>query len=236
MHIHTHTHLHTHVYTHTYTELMSKITFVDGERVYRDSDRRHHKSDGIIFQPDRPYTFGRDTDLLKWKWNELRSVDVQVVMSPVTTSGGGGHGSSSSHTPLVRLMCDGPDGSQIDLSKRGRDHIGLGVFDTQRLLADVDEAANAAGAPMGMGGGRPPVVEVAYDASIGLWSYCHLRKDKTTPNFIDTVLGVFVEQAEAISVEELQYKMLAKADADDDYGAQLHKMKGKLLDWQAGKK
>ena len=50
------------------------------------------------------------------------------------------------------------------------------------------------------------------------------------------MLGVFVEQAEAISVEELQYKMLAKADADDDYGAQLLKMKGKLLDWQAGKK
>ena len=214
---------------------MSKITFIDGERVYRDSDRRHHKSDGIIFQPDRPYTFGRDTDLLKWKWSELRSVDVQVVMSPVPASATGGHGHGSGSS-LVRLMCDGPDGSQIDLSKRGRDHIGLGVFDTQRLLADVDEAAHAAGAPLGMGGGRPPVVEVAYDASIGLWSYCHLRNDKSNPNFIDTVLGVFVEQAEAISVEELQYKMLAKADADDDYGAQLLKMKGKLLDWQAGKK
>jgi hypothetical protein len=37
------------------SELLEKIKIEEGERVYRDSDRRHHKTDGIIFQPDAPY-------------------------------------------------------------------------------------------------------------------------------------------------------------------------------------
>ena len=49
------------------------------------------------------------------------------------------------------------------------------------------------------------MVEVAYDVNVGMWSYLHYRKDKKQPNYIDTVLGVFVEQAEAIGVEELEY-------------------------------
>ena len=57
--------------------------------------------------------------------------------------------------------------------------------------------------------------------------------DKTEPNYIDTVIGVFMEQAEGISVEELQYRMLSKGDSADDYHAHLQKMKIKLLDWQA---
>lgn len=56
--------------------------------------------------------------------------------------------------------------------------------------------------------------------------------DKTEPNYIDTVIGVFMEQAEGISVEELQYRMLSKGDSADDYHAHLQKMKIKLLDWQ----
>ena len=60
--------------------------------------------------------------------------------------------------------------------------------------------------------------------------YCIL--DKTDPNYIDTVMGVFMEQAEGISSEELLYRMLMKQDSADDYNAHLQKMKIKLLDWQ----
>ena len=56
--------------------------------------------------------------------------------------------------------------------------------------------------------------------------------DKTDPNYIDTVIGVFMEQAEGINVEELQYRMLMKAESVDDWHAQITKMKLKLLDWQ----
>ena len=75
------------------TELLSKIKLEDGERVYNDMEGRHHKSDGIIFQPDTPYTFSIDSDLLKWKWVEVRSVDLQVVINQVAeTSSSRGSG------------------------------------------------------------------------------------------------------------------------------------------------
>ena len=56
--------------------------------------------------------------------------------------------------------------------------------------------------------------------------------DKTEPNYIDTVIGVFMEQAEGINVEELQYRMLMKSESADDWHAHVTKMKLQLLDWQ----
>ena len=79
----------------------------------------------------------------------------------------------------------------------------------------------------------PPIVEVAYDISIGMWSYLHLRKDKDKPNFIDSVMGVFMEQAESISIEELEYSLSASSHGlENDYEVQIEKMKAKLLVWQ----
>ena len=59
-------------------DLLSKIRIEDGSRVFRDTIRdasgvfSHHKTDGFIFQPDAPYVFNCDSDLLKWKWPEQR--------------------------------------------------------------------------------------------------------------------------------------------------------------------
>ena len=50
---------------------------------------------------------------------------------------------------------------------------------------------------------------MAYDVTVGMWSYIHHRKDKAAPNYIDTVLGVFVEQAECITEEELEFSLTA---------------------------
>jgi hypothetical protein len=101
-----------------------------------------------------------------------------------------------------------------------------GEFDAYRLLADMEspEMANKAGCA---------IVEVAYDIQVGLWAYLHLRKDKNQPNFIDSVLGVFTEQAEAISIEELQYSLAAAAAGQrNDFDARVGKMKEQLLAWQ----
>ena len=68
------------------SELLNKIKLENGERVYNDGDGKHHKSDGIIFQPDSSYVFSIDSDLLKWKWAEVRSVDLQVVITQSTES------------------------------------------------------------------------------------------------------------------------------------------------------
>lgn len=177
------------------------------------------------------YVFSRNTDLLKWKWPELRSVDLKVVVTPPDNNGNGDKGvagTGGGPSLVVHLMCGGPDGSEIDLTKRGKDYVGLGTFDAYRLLADVEDAP-----AQGRGGIRASIAEVAYDAGCGVWTYLHLRRDKSVPNFIDTVLGVFVEQAEAVSLEELQYRLASRPEAGDDFGQQLAKMKRKLLDWQA---
>ena len=221
--------------------LLGKMRLEDGERVFFDADpgqtqsRRHHKSDGFIFQPNSRYVFSRHYELLKWKWPELRSVDLQVCIPMEAgtgdsggTAGGAGSNGSSNEWPIY-LMCAGPQETQINCTKRGDTNVGLGEFDAYRLLADMECPEMAAK-------GGAAIVEVAYDIQIGMWAYLHLRKDKNQPNYIDSVLGVFTEQAEAISIEELQYSLTAAAFADkgmkNDFEAQVSKMKGTLLGWQ----
>ena len=49
----------------------------------------------------------------------------------------------------------------------------------------------------GGGGGRGRknhIAEMFYDPDVGSWSYSHLRADKQDPNYIDTVMGVLMEQ------------------------------------------
>jgi hypothetical protein len=82
----------------------------------------------------------------------------------------------------------------------------------------------------------PRIAEVVFDAALGQWIYMKLREDKTDPNYIDTVMGVFMEQAEAISIEELEYRMLLPPGAEDDFAVQLQKMKKKLLEFQRSKR
>ena len=38
-------------------------------------------------------------------------------------------------------MAGGPDGTQVDCCMRGSSHVGMGVFDTYRLLADVEDSS-----------------------------------------------------------------------------------------------
>lgn len=205
---------------------------VDGKRVFQDGDRRHHKTDGIIFQPDAPYVFSRSYDLLKWKWSELRSVDLLVTTQQQQPQPQPGSSDSSLE---IHLSCSGPDGTLINCTKRGHVNVGLGQFDSYRLLADLE--ANRAEV-MRTGGQRAaaaynPIAEVSYDASVGLWTYLHLRRDKVQPNFIDSVIGVFMEQAEAISVEELEYALnAATKGTENDFDRRMSKMKKTLIEWQ----
>ena len=38
-------------------------------------------------------------------------------------------------------MAGGPDGTLVDCCKRGRSHVGLGKFDTWRLMADIRDSS-----------------------------------------------------------------------------------------------
>jgi hypothetical protein len=55
-----------------------------------DSPERHHKADGIIFQPsDQEYKFFANAKLLIWQWSELRSVDLSVNIFEQSNNTGG---------------------------------------------------------------------------------------------------------------------------------------------------
>jgi len=171
-----------------------------------------HKSDGIVFQPDTPYQFRTDTQLLKWKWMELASVDLLVSFEDDT----------------VRLFAGGSDGQLIECTQRSR-VTGLSNvprFDSYRLWADVKECIAAR--PL-TAASKPCIVEVGYSSAAGGWRYHCIRADKTIPNHINTVMNVFMELADDISIEELEYTLLARTREEKDYIAQINKMKTALL-------
>jgi mRNA guanylyltransferase len=204
-------------------DLLSKIKIEDGSRVFRDNVRdasgvcSHHKTDGFIFQPDAPYVFNCDSDLLKWKWPEQRSVDLEVIES-----------SNEDGNVLLKLYSDlMPENIQVDCTKRGSGTVSVGKFDTYRLIADMQDYERNNGRNSRLG----RIAEVYYDTTVGMWGYLHLRSDKEKPNELYTVLGVFMEQADAISIEELEYRLIGSADKDD-YSTRYVKMKSQLLNWK----
>ncbi|CAM9213255.1 unnamed protein product [Chrysoparadoxa australica] len=165
-------------------QLFSKIKNLGRERIYFEGDLRHHKTDGVIFQPNRHYTTGADKQLLKWKWKDLASIDLKVAMK------GGGD---------VELSTVGENGD-IDMSKV----VHLTLQDKMRLLADMHFTSAT-------------IAEVAFDDTSGLWLHLGVRPDKDRPNFVRTVMSTLVELGEAISEQELQYRMLVPSPAEDDW-------------------
>ena len=209
-------------------DLLSKIRIEDGSRVFRDTIRdvsgvfSHHKTDGFIFQPDAPYVFNCDSDLLKWKWPEQRSVDLEVIET-----------FNDDGSVLLKLYSDlMPESIQVDCTKRGSGTVSVGKFDTYRLVADMQDYEKSNGRNSSRLG---RIAEVYYDTTVGMWGYLHLRRDKEKPNELYTVLGVFMEQADAISIEELEYRLIGSVDKDD-YSTRYVKMKSQLLNWKRGNK
>jgi mRNA guanylyltransferase len=192
----------------------------EGIRVYYDRNNRHcyhHKTDGIIFQPDSPYVFYGDANLLKWKWPELISVDLQVVLD----------------NNNVKLMCLGPEGVLVDCASRRDNLPNLGIFDNYRLIADFQDNLSSnfnfntnSTSTNGLSG---RIAEVSYDVNLGIWNYMHLRKDKIESNYIVTVMAIFLEQAESISIEELEYRLLSLSEADNNFNIELDKLKHELI-------
>ncbi|CBJ31334.1 conserved unknown protein [Ectocarpus siliculosus] len=192
-------------------DLFRQVLVEGQHRIFRDEERSlHHKTDGIIFQPDAPYKVGTDTALLKWKWVDLASVDLRAYPATAAVGGGGG----------VRLCSEaGNHGEEVDLSRT----VHLSEHDQARLVADMQ-------------GSRSVIAEMALDPGSGLWVYMGLRPDKDRPNFITTVISTMVEVAEGLSEEELKYRMLAESPASDDWARQEMTMRKRAVQWQYKRK
>ncbi|CAN0403980.1 unnamed protein product, partial [Discosporangium mesarthrocarpum] len=188
-------------------ELFRNVHCEGRERVYRDGSVRHHKTDGVIFQPNTPYIIGTDRRLLKWKWVDLASVDLRAY-----PPSGMGDGRS------LRLCTEASDHQEVDMSAI----VHLTEQDKSRLLADLSN--------------RPSIAEVALDPGSGLWVYMGMRPDKDRPNFVTTVMATIVEVAEGLSEEELKYRMLVNKPSEDDWAGQEEVMRQRAVVWQYGRK
>jgi hypothetical protein len=192
-------------------ELLARIQLQGGHRVYLDRDAssggmRHHRTDGLIFQPDAPYCLRTDVNLIKWKYADLMTVDLLV---------------GEERSGELQLLAAGPESVLIDCKNKSN----FGTFSGLRLRADLQHLKTADAK-------RPRIAEVAYDACVGVWVYFHFREDKVVPNQMATVLGVLMEQAESVGIEELEYRLLARNEAENDFANQMGSMKNKALEFQ----
>jgi hypothetical protein len=198
-------------------ELLAKIKMANSrDRIYIDTDPksqglRHHRTDGLIFQPDAAYVMGTDANLIKWKYLDLMTIDLMVAEEK---EGG-----------ALKLLCSGPESTLIDCTHTAAGTSTFGLFATLRLKADLQYLKVQESS-------RMRIVEVAYDPSIGVWIYFHFRDDKTAPNHIHTVMSVLMEQAESIELDELEYRLLARSEAENDFTTQVHKMRSRAMEFQ----
>lgn len=187
-------------------DLLSNVVEEKGSRSYRNLPMHNHLTDGIIFQPNLPYACGTDVKLLKWKYLDTVSIDVELLQPPR-------HFDSDEDPLCVGVM--GTDQTSIDMSR----YVLLPKSERYRLEADKMEA-------------NARIAEVGFDPEIGEWYYLTMRPDKIAPNHISTVLGTLLELSESLTTEELQYRMSVPPGHRDTYRKDVRKMLGQMLDFQ----
>ena len=175
-------------------------------RIYK-SGLLHHKTDGIIFQPDTPYVTQTDKTLFKWKWVDLASIDLKV------------HSGNSEKD--LKFCSDAGDGVEVDLSKS----IHLSAQDTARLVGDMAYDKSKTKKTWA-------IAEVALSPGSGLWVYMGLRTDKDSSNFIGVVMSTMLEVAEGLDEDELKYRMAATDHSSDDWDVQENAMRKKAVQYQ----
>jgi len=191
-------------------ELLSHVVEEKGTRTYKNGELHNHLTDGIIFQPNLPYVCGTDTNLLKWKYLDTITIDVQIMPSD---HGFGNRNRNNNDTLVVAVT--GEDSSMVDMTR----FIHLPTSELRKLEADrAETGAN--------------IAEVGLEPSTGEWYYLTMRPDKIAPNHISTVIGTLLELAESLGTEELRYRLSLPSNMRDTYRKDIRKMQKQLLDHQ----
>ena len=185
-------------------DLLQHVREEKGIRTYRNGDLHNHMTDGIIFQPNLPYTCGTDRQLLKWKYLDTVTIDVEI-MPPRHNDDEG----------VLRVACLGDEGSMVDMTR----HIHLPQSELLRLQADRVEA-------------NCKIAEVGFHPETGEWYYLTMRPEKIAPNHISTVLGTVLELAESLTTDELRFRMSVPSGQRDTFQKDVRKMLKQLLDFQ----
>ena len=182
---------------------------------------QHHNLIFLVFylvllnlrvQPNLPYTCGTDVNLLKWKYLDTVTIDVQILLEGGYRYRGGNDDDDALNTGVM-----GPDNTSVDMSR----YVKLPASERYRLEADKAETNS-----------KIHIAEVGFDPLSGEWYYLTMRPDKVAPNHISTVLGTLLELSESLTTEELQYRMSIPAGQRDTYRKDLKRMMTQLLDFQ----
>eukprot|EP00567_Pseudictyota_dubia_P008579 CAMPEP_0197443842 /NCGR_PEP_ID=MMETSP1175-20131217/9481_1 /TAXON_ID=1003142 /ORGANISM="Triceratium dubium, Strain CCMP147" /LENGTH=775 /DNA_ID=CAMNT_0042974533 /DNA_START=336 /DNA_END=2663 /DNA_ORIENTATION=+ len=192
--------------------LLSNVSEERGLRSYKSGETHYHLTDGIIFQPNLPYVCGTDVNLLKWKYLDTVTIDVEIL--PPKPS----FGHSNDDEDVLRVGVIGDEGTMVDMTR----FIKLPPSERRRLEADRNE--NGA-----------KIVEVGFEPTTGEWYYLTTRPDKVASNHISTVIGTLLELAESLSTEELRYRMSVPPGSRDTYRKDMRGMQKQLLEHQRQK-
>ena len=197
--------------------LLSHVSEERGTRIYRYGDTHHHLTDGIIFQPNTPYVCGTDVNLLKWKYLDTVTIDVEIL-PPRPNFGRNNNHRPADDDDVLRVGVMGEEGTTVDMTR----YLRLPDSERHRLEADRQESGSK-------------IAEVGFDPTTGEWYYRTMRPDKVAPNHISTVLGTLLELAESLSTEELRYRMSVPTGTRDTYTKDVRNMQKQLLDHQRRK-
>ena len=198
---------------HALPDLISHVVEEKGLRSYRNGPVHNHLTDGIIFQPNLPYVCGTDVHLLKWKYLDTVTIDVELLPPNMNKH----HGNGSDDDEL-RVGVLGEEGTLVDMTR----FVKLPPHEQYRLEADRQETGSK-------------IAEVGFDPEVGEWYYLTMRPDKIRPNHISTVLGTLLELSESLTAEELQFRMIVPPGARDTYRKDVRGMLKQLLDHQKRK-
>ena len=195
--------------------LLSHVVEERGTRTYRYGETHHHLTDGIIFQPNLPYICGTDVNLLKWKYLDTVTIDVEILPPRTNFSR---NQSNYNDDDVLRVCVMGEEGTTVDMTR----YLRLPSSERHRLEADRHETGSK-------------IAEVGFDPTTGEWYYRTMRPDKVAPNHISTVLGTLLELAESLSTEELRYRMSVPSGTRDSYTKDVRNMQRQLLEHQRRK-
>ena len=159
-------------------------------------------------------------NLLKWKYLDTVTIDVQILIDDGYMHRGRGGGAGDNDDDPLNTGVMGNEQTTVDMSR----YVKLPASERFRLEADKHESKSGI-----------HIAEVGFDPLSGEWYYLTMRPDKVAPNHISTVLGTLLELSESLTTEELQYRMSIPLGQRDTYRKDLNGMMKQLLDHQKRK-
>jgi len=99
-------------------DLFARVVEERGMRCYKKGPTHNHLTDGIIFQPNKPYVCGTDVNLLKWKYLDTTTVDVEIQ--------------PSMDDDTLHVCCLGEEQTRVDMTR----HVVLPRSERLKLEAD----------------------------------------------------------------------------------------------------